>query len=180
MYIPRYANIGQDCGSAQHGTIRRRHSWGYDMCLLLRKVNPADVDLLYKWANDATVRQNAFHTEAIPYENHVKWFTKTLADKSVYHYILCAGETPVGQIRLNAADGEALIDYSIDARYRGKGYGCRLLELVKKQIVIGKISDVIKLTGQVKYENRASARAFEKCGFTKKELADYIQYEYVL
>ncbi len=84
----------QDCGSAQHGTIRRRHSWGYDMCLLLRKVNPADVDLLYKWANDATVRQNAFHTEAIPYENHVKWFAKTLADKSVYHYILYAGASP--------------------------------------------------------------------------------------
>ena len=147
------------------------------MCLSLRKVNPEDVDLLYEWANDAAVRQNAFHTEPIPYENHVKWFTKPLADKSVYYYILCAGETPVGQIRLNAADGEALIDYSIDARYRGKGYGCRLLELVKKQIVIGKISDVIKLTGQVKYENRASARAFEKCGFTKKELEEYIQYE---
>ena len=28
IYIPRYANIGQDCGSAQHGTIRRHHSWG--------------------------------------------------------------------------------------------------------------------------------------------------------
>ena len=28
MYIPRYANIGQDCGSAEHGTIRRHHSWG--------------------------------------------------------------------------------------------------------------------------------------------------------
>ena len=25
MLIPRYANIGQDCGSAEHGTIRRHH-----------------------------------------------------------------------------------------------------------------------------------------------------------
>ena len=28
MIIPRYANVGQDCGSAKHGTIRRYHSWG--------------------------------------------------------------------------------------------------------------------------------------------------------
>ena len=26
--IPRYANMGEDCGSAQHGTIRRHHGWG--------------------------------------------------------------------------------------------------------------------------------------------------------
>ena len=28
MIIPRYANTGEDCGSATHGTIRRHHSWG--------------------------------------------------------------------------------------------------------------------------------------------------------
>jgi len=150
------------------------------MCLSLRNVNAADVDLLYEWANDSEVRKNAFHPEPIPYENHVKWFAKTLADASVHQYILYKGETPIGQIRLNVADGEALIDYSIAAQYRGKGYGCRLLDLVKKQIVFDKISDVIKLTGQVKYKNTASARAFEKCGFAKREMPDYIQYEYCL
>ena len=28
MIIPRYANTGEDCGSATHGTIRRHHSFG--------------------------------------------------------------------------------------------------------------------------------------------------------
>ena len=28
MIILRYANTGEDCGSATHGTIRRHHSWG--------------------------------------------------------------------------------------------------------------------------------------------------------
>ena len=28
MIIPRYANTGEDCGSAMHGTIRRHHSFG--------------------------------------------------------------------------------------------------------------------------------------------------------
>ncbi len=150
------------------------------MCLSLRKVTAEDVDLLYEWANDRTVRQNAFHTEQILYENHVKWFAKTLADKTVYHYILCAGDTPVGQIRFNVADGEALIDYSIGAPYRGRGYGKKLLALAKKQVVLDKIACVAKLVGQVKYENHASARAFETCGFARKELDGYIQYEYTL
>jgi len=28
MIIPRYVNIGENCGSAKHGTIRRYQSWG--------------------------------------------------------------------------------------------------------------------------------------------------------
>ncbi|MBD5470237.1 MAG: GNAT family N-acetyltransferase [Lachnospiraceae bacterium] len=150
------------------------------MCLSLRKVNSADVDLLYEWANDSEVRKNAFHTESIPYENHVRWFTKMLEDSSVYQYILCQGELPIGQIRLNVEGSEALIDYSISAEHRGEGFGSKLLELVREQIVADKISDVIKLIGQVKYENQASARAFEKCGFTKREMTDYLQYEFCL
>ena len=58
------------------------------MCLYLKKVEPTDVDLLYQWANDSEVRKNAFHTEPILYENHVKWFANVLADASMYQYIL--------------------------------------------------------------------------------------------
>lgn len=150
------------------------------MYLYLKKASSADVDLLYKWANDSEVRKNAFHTEPIPYENHVKWFAKMMVDASVYQYILYQGEIPIGQIRLNVEGNEALIDYSISAENRGKGFGSQLLRLVKELVVTDKISNVIKLTGQVKYENLASARAFEKCGFTKREMTDYIQYEQYL
>ncbi len=155
-------------------------SVGVDMCLALKKVKPADVDLLFQWANDSEVRRNAFHTEPILYENHVKWFANMLADASVYQYILYQEETPIGQIRLNIEGGEAIIDYSISANYRGKGYGNKLLQLLKQQLAADKIPDVIKLTGQVKYENPASARVFEKCGFTKREMTDCIQYEFCL
>lgn len=147
------------------------------MSLYLRKADYADRDLLFRWANDSTVRQNAFHTEQIPYENHVKWFEKIMADKSVHQYILCEGEIPAGQIRLNIEGNEALIDYSIAVENRGKGYGSEMLWLLQEQMITDKISNVIKLIGQVKHENPASARVFEKCGFVKKEMTEYIQYE---
>ncbi|MDE7185188.1 MAG: GNAT family N-acetyltransferase, partial [Lachnospiraceae bacterium] len=67
-----------------------------DRRLWLRKVKPCDMDLLFRWANDETVRANAFHTEKIPYENHVQWFEKMMADATVYQYILCDGTVSVG------------------------------------------------------------------------------------
>lgn len=147
------------------------------MNLQLRKADHGDMDLLFEWANDDAVRANAFHTEKIPYEEHVRWFEKMLADAEVYQYILCAGETPVGQIRLNVECGVAVIDYSIAPRQRGKGYGSRMLEMIQPQLQTEKRLHVTKMMGQVKYENHASARAFEKNGFLKKELPEYIQYE---
>lgn len=152
----------------------------YGMDLYLQKVRQTDMDLLYQWANDPDVRKMAFHTETIPYEDHVKYFTKLLADASAHQYIMYQGELPIGQIRLNVEGNEALIDYSIAAGYRGKGYGSELLQLVKKQVVTDRIENVTKLVGQVKYENPASASVFEKCGFTKREMQEYIQYEFWL
>lgn len=150
------------------------------MVLRLRKASQEDMDLLFQWANDPVVRSNAFHTEQIPYENHVKWFANMMADMSVYQYILCDGEFPVGQIRLNIEDSAAVIDYSVAAAYRGKGYGSRMLRMIPMQIVQDKISEVTELIGQVKYGNDASARAFESCGYTKQELPEYIQYTIAL
>ena len=150
------------------------------MELYLRKACQADMDLLYQWANDPVVRKMAFHTEPIPYEDHVKYFTKIMADASVYQYILYDGGLPVGQIRLNVEGQEALIDYSIAPGYRGRGYGSKLLGLLGKQLETEMLPHVEKLIGQVKYENPASARVFEKCGFTKREREAYIQYELLL
>ena len=147
------------------------------MSLLLRKADHADVDLLFEWANDDAVRANAFHTEKIPYADHVRWFEKVMADEDVYQYILCEDETPIGQIRLNVESGKAIIDYSIAPERRGKGYGSKMLQMIQPQLGTEQGLHVTKIIGQVKYENRTSARAFEKSGFLKKELPEYVQYE---
>lgn len=147
------------------------------MNLWLRRADDADMDLLFAWANEAAVRANAFHTEKIFYEDHVRWFKKMMADAQVYQYILCEGERPVGQIRLNVDGHEAAIDYSVESGERGKGYGSAMLQLVQEQLAAEQRQQITKLAGQVKFENYASSRAFEKSGFLKKELPDYLLYE---
>lgn len=147
------------------------------MSLQLREAVFADRDLLYGWANDDTVRANAFHTEKIPYEKHVVWFEKMMADASAYQYILCDDGTPVGQIRLNVEGDGALVDYSVEAGRRGKGYGSEMLRMLQERLAAGKIPCVTRIVGQVKRANHASARAFEKCGFHRTDLPEYVQYE---
>ena len=150
------------------------------MNLSLREVNAKDIDLLYQWANDKTVRQNAFHTEPIPYDDHRMWFARNLADRDVLMYILCqvsemGQEEPLGQIRLSVEDGTALIDYSIEASRRGQGFGSRMILMAEEKLKNLR-ADVTYCKAKVKYENPASAKVFEKCGYDRKELENYIEF----
>ena len=150
------------------------------MRLSLREVTAKDMELLYKWANDPTVRQNAFHTEPIPYEDHKMWFAKNLADRDVLMYILYqttaqGREEPLGQIRLSIEEGKAQIDYSVEASRRGQGLGAKMI-LMAEELLRDSRRDVSCCIAQVKYENPASARVFEKCGYDGQELEQYMEF----
>lgn len=150
------------------------------MRLTLREVTGKDIDLLFRWANDPLTRQNAFHTEQIPYETHRAWFVKMLADRDVLKYILCSttntGENQdIGQIRLSIEDGEALIDYSVDSEKRGQGFGARMVLMAEEKLRETR-TDVNVCKGQVKLENIASAKVFEKCGYDMDEKEQYLEF----
>lgn len=148
--------------------------------LHLREVEPRDIELLYRWANDATVRQNAFHTESIPYDDHKRWFVKNMADRDVLMYVLYqqdknGEEEAAGQIRFSIEADTALIDYSIAASQRGKGFGAKLILMAEEELK-NKRACVIYSKAQVKYENIPSRRVFEKCGYDACEQEKYIEF----
>lgn len=151
------------------------------MRLTLREVTGKDIDLLFRWANDPITRQNAFHTEQIPYDTHRAWFVRMLADHDVLKYILCSSSSntakmeEIGQIRLSIEDGEALIDYSIDPEKRGQGFGTRMILMAEEKLRELR-TDVIYCKGQVKFENIASSKAFEKCGYDMEEKEQYLEF----
>ncbi len=145
------------------------------MDLYLREATYADRDLLFEWANDSTVRHNSFNTEPISYEIHVKWFDRIMSDEKVMQYILCSGNEPVGQIRISIEGSTGCIGYSISADNRGKGFGECILKLAAEKVKEDNAA-VKSLLGEVKYENIASARAFEKCGFNRTDKKEYIEF----
>lgn len=144
--------------------------------LYFRKVQISDCDLIYNWANDYKVRINAFNSDKIDYENHKRWFEYKLKDFNSVIYIILNKSIPIGQIRIDIENNIGKIDYSIDEKYRGKGYGTLALKLIGSKIKED-FPNVKKIIGQVKYNNISSQNAFEKSKFDKKEREDYIEYE---
>lgn len=135
--------------------------------IYLRKAEYGDIDLLYRWANDPVVRNNSFHTNLIPYEDHVRWFSRMIADDSVLQFIMMDGNLPVGQIRLNIDGDEAEIGYSIAEEHRGKGYGHKILKLVADK-VSEQYPDINSLVAKVKPDNDVSNKLFQIEGYEMK------------
>lgn len=146
--------------------------------LYLRKVVEEDAGLLLDWRNESSVRQNSFHSEIIEYEDHVNWLRKKLADEREKLFILMQDDMPVGQIRLSNDGHEVEISYSIDCRYRGKGYGKNIIHMAEK--VLRKEQYRGRIVGLVKKENEASRHVFLSLGYQEKEQADYYRYEKTL
>lgn len=126
-----------------------------------------NAQLLFDWANDNAVRRNSLSTRDILWEEHLKWFNSKLQSQSKI-YLLFNDKIPVGQIRFDFINEFWVIDYSIDEKYRGKGFGKIILELAMKKFKKG---DVLK--ANVKNENISSLKVFQKFGFEKMVDTDF-------
>ena len=143
--------------------------------MYLRRCLMEDSDTLYKWANDPTVRINAFNTSPIPYEEHVEWFKKSIENKDRQIFILIKDNISVGQIRIDIEENIAIISYIIDEKERGKGIGSTMLNLLYEKIKADGFNIKI-LKGLVKKENIASRKAFINNGYIEIEDKEYIVY----
>jgi RimJ/RimL family protein N-acetyltransferase len=126
-----------------------------------------DAQLLFDWANDKIVRFNSLVTGTILWEDHLKWFNNKLHSQSKI-YLLFRDNIPVGQIRFDFINEFWIIDYSIDEKHRGKGFGKKILELAIRKFNVG---DILKAI--VKNENVSSLKIFQKLGFERSKEPDY-------
>ncbi len=147
--------------SAQMG--RMRDLFGDNNRLALRKATKADAETLFRWRNNPDTRANSFQTDPISYEEHVEWLESTLRNPAQEIFILCEGDTLIGQVRLSMENDMATISYSIDTAYRAQGYGKAILQLVENLCV--KRGTLRSLRGYVKKKNIASQVIFEALGY---------------
>lgn len=145
----------------------------------LRLIESSDMDLLYEWANDKSVRSNSFNEVMIPYNDHKQWFDNCIKDKNIAIYMLCDNDSMIGQIRLECSEHIARINYSISKNFRGRGYGTIIVKLAEKKIAEDK-PKINCLQAFVKKDNIASQKVFAKNGYTfvcgiKEEFYLYIK-----
>jgi RimJ/RimL family protein N-acetyltransferase len=176
---PHLYDVLESCGYRKEGALRDHislngefvdvviHSKLIDLSnIQFRNTTLDDAKLLFEWANDDAVRQSSFNPGFILWADHLEWLNTKLKSQDTKMFICQLNDIPVGQVRLDF-DGEAwVVDYSIDKSHRGRGFGFRILELLKEEI------SSITLTAYVKASNVTSVKVFEKAGF--KQLEDIL------
>ena len=143
--------------------------------IMLRRCTYSDMDIIYKWINDDEVRTNSFNSDYIEYETHVKWFNEKINSNNIYMYIILNNNKEIGTIRLEKHNSKAIISYLISNEYRGKGYGNKVIDLIKKEAIINNI-DILEAV--VKKDNIVSRRIFINNGFF--EIQENDRYLYLL
>ncbi|WP_263820699.1 UDP-2,4-diacetamido-2,4,6-trideoxy-beta-L-altropyranose hydrolase [Salinibacter sp.] len=133
----------------------------------IRPVQKQDCELLWHWANDPKVRENAYDSDPIPWEDHKEWFEEKLESASSKIYVAEVGSDPIGQIRFDIEEAVAVVDVSVAKSKRGSGYGTMLIERGTRRFL--KEAEVERVDAYVKADNSASRKAFEKAGYALKE-----------
>ncbi len=139
---------------------------GIKLPIILRLASCSDEGILFNWVNESCVRDNSFNSLTISYEEHSRWFKKSL--KNPKRVILIAIDSigcPIGQIRFDFSnDNSANIDISIDSSHRGFGLSSFLIN--KAIIFVRSIrGEHIQFIANIVRHNIASIRAFEKANF---------------
>jgi RimJ/RimL family protein N-acetyltransferase len=132
--------------------------------MFIRDITNSDCNLLFQWANDVTVRNNAVNTSPILWETHEKWFKQRINSADVKFFILEINGTPAGQVRYELNNNFWVIDYSIEINFRGLGYG---KFLIKNTLELLKSFPIMAL---VKADNLASIKIFEALNFRQTEV----------
>jgi spore coat polysaccharide biosynthesis protein SpsF len=114
--------------------------------------------------NDPSVRAQAIHDEDIPWELHDRWFNDRLSRQDSRILIGLDQHVPVGVVRFDVLDREAIVAIAVQAEHRGRGIGKGLIRLVTAHAL--NRPDVAVAVAYVRPENTASQRAFTGCGFS--------------
>jgi RimJ/RimL family protein N-acetyltransferase len=106
----------------------------------------------------------SFHSDAIPFEEHERWFARKMADARFRAFVAVDPEgKDVGYVRFDLDGEEAEISVAIDKRERGKGYGLAAIRTGSERMLVeGPASRIIAF---VRCDNFASLAAFERAGY---------------
>jgi RimJ/RimL family protein N-acetyltransferase len=131
------------------------------MGLTLRAAAAADARLLFEWRNDPLTRSNSLETGLVPWEEHLRWLTASLARSDRRLLVAELEGVPVGTVRFDQHADACEVSWTVAPAQRGRGLG--------KAIVAAAIAAAGPgvLVARIKHENAASQRIAEACGLSR-------------
>ena len=127
--------------------------------MTLRPARWSDALFLLRLANDPAMVAARLEPRRIGLCEHLRWMRRTLANSDVALYIAEVGGRRVGEIRLDRMRGPTWVGLVVSPKYRGRGYGSEMIHAA-----VSSMPDRL-FFAQIKPENAASWKAFERAGF---------------
>lgn len=141
--------------------------------LLLRALEPEDLDILYQWENDASLWM--YGSTMTPYSKYTLREYLSGATQDIFQsrqlrlmMIEKSSGNTVGTIDLfdfDPLNGKAAVGILIDARYRNKGFGYQAFGLLKEYAF--RFLLLKQLYAYVPQSNVPSYRLLKKCGYVE-------------
>jgi RimJ/RimL family protein N-acetyltransferase len=131
-----------------------------------RKAELSDINIFFKWINEAEARGNSFDSNIVTWEEHVKWFNEKVYDPNYSFYLFQnKNDDYIGQIRINKVNEiDSIIGVSVCSNHRGLGYGSQILKEASSDYFKSFKNSIIN--AYIKSDNISSKKIFEKAGFS--------------
>ena len=134
------------------------------VAITLRMATVDDCKTIYKWRNAEVTRMHFFDHGFIKWEDHCRWFEKTIRNPG---RVLLVGEfydQEIGVLRYDNVGKTAVVAVYLLPGIHGQGLGSQLLR-VGSDWVKQNFSDVEKIRAEVLFSNSSSKKAFKKAGY---------------
>jgi RimJ/RimL family protein N-acetyltransferase len=126
----------------------------------IRRATMEDAMAVLDWRNDPqTIAVSK--TGSVDRASHLAWFAKAIESPDRMLLIASEDGRRLGMVRFDRSGDTWLVSINMAPDVRGQGYGTRALR--KSLSMIG----AVRLLAEIKPENIASIRTFERCGFQR-------------
>lgn len=136
----------------------------------IREADDSDSAEVFEWRNDMLSRAMSRDSEAVSWQQHVRWFDCVLAEQSKL-LLICEHSTPtspqkIGVVRfdLDSRRVQAEISINLAPNMRGKGFAKACLQNAIQHF-LSVFPDCRTILADIKTENESSKKSFLGVGF---------------
>lgn len=137
----------------------------------LRALGESDRGLLYRWRNLPDVRRWMYTDHVIEREEHDRWFSAVMVDRSKRYWVIMRDEEPLGVVNLvglgHSADTCSLGIYLGEAPARGVGVARTALEQALDYAF--SLPTVRSVAAEALHNNRDAAQLYAKVGMRRRK-----------
>lgn len=135
----------------------------------IRPAHASDAELLFEW-RQADEKNDWWKGDPVDWNKHLDWLLPRLLSPLVDLWVVEVEGVPVGQARLDS-NGE--LAFSVDAAFRGRGYGA---ELVRKATRAAAAAGWGRVKACVDLSNEASVRTLRAAGYAMRPDVGFMRW----